>query len=967
MLSNSRLQTAVRLCLGIGAGALAVGYAPGAAAQDADGADETLEEIITTGTRIKRADLDSASPITVLTRQDIIAAGITDVGSLIQKMPSMAGTPLGTTVNNGNTNTGTVQIDLRGMGPSRTVTLVNGRRTVDGGDYTTIPSTMIERVEILKDGASAIYGADAVSGVVNIITRTDFEGVELEAQQSAWFDTNSGEQTTISMIAGKNFGDGHFVAGIEFVDQQEIFQRDTPWGYMQSSYYIFEPGCEALGGTTTECDFFGSSRIPESRISFTTPGGLETTTPDDPDDGSLTSAIFMIESPGAVMTPYDSRTYNYAPVNYMQTPYDRLNVFAEGSFEVSDNVTFRATIRTSDRTSDAELAPLPYDTNIYPSYAGTFNGAAYLGVSEDNYYVQQGIDAYNAANGTAFGYEPVTNVRRRMVEIPRHYEVDMAQWQTVMSFEGIVNDMDWEVYYNRGKRTISTYQTGQFSGVRLTGALGPSADLDGDGNPECYTDITDASTLIVGCVPMNFWAGEGAVTQDMLDYVAVTRNDTRQTEQEIAGASITGSAFELPGGELGWAAGFGYWGQKFVFTPDSAAAIGAITGGTGTGTDGTLYSKAVFAEVYAPVFDNGTQSLSLKAGLRYDDYNTFGGDATWQFGAEFAATETFKLRATAGTAFRAPSISELFGGLGRSAPTYADPCDPADFQDSWTGDGTSIAPGCARSAFRTDTQVTSFVGGNENLTPETADTVTAGFVFTPQIGDGSLSLTVDYWKIEMEDAINALGVRYILDQCYVQQNAVECAKIERRDDIDFTIRQILDSQVNVAANTGEGVDTEIRYSFGTNVGEFELALLWSHMLERSRVPKPGDPVDDQLGKHVDFTTCDTCGTFAEDKMNFSARYNRGDLTVSYLAEFIGSINADAQYIDYNYKIDSQLYHDIVLDYSFDNMGTTRVTLGVTNLTNEPPPFIDQGFNASTDPITYRVFGRGWFLRLSQTF
>lgn len=963
MFSDNRLRTAVRLGLGMGAGALALGYSPGALAQDSSEADEVLEEIITTGTRIKRADLDSASPVTVLDRQDIMAQGITDVGSIIQRMPSMAGTPLGTTTNNGNNSTGLVQVDLRGMGTTRTVMLVNGQRTVDGGDYTTIPSTMIERVEILKDGASAVYGADAVAGVVNIITRTDFEGVEVEAQTSAWFDTDNGEQNTISLIAGKNFGDGHFVFGAEYVNQQEAFQRDVPWGYMQSSYYIFDPGCEARGGTSTACDFFGSSRIPESRSQFTLggPGSLSTHT-------GGTSAIYMIENPGETFSEYDGRTYNYAPVNYMQTPYDRLNYFGEGSFEVSDTIMFRAMVRGMDRTTEQELAPLPYDSNIYPSYSGSFNGSAYNGVSENQYWLKQQIDAFNAANGTAYGYEPVTNIRRRMVETPRHYEQDVAQWDAIFSFEGTTGGLDWELFYNRGKRTVGTYQTGQFSGVRLTGALGPSADLDGDGNPECYTDPNyDPSSLIVGCVPMNFWAGDGQVTDEMINYVEVKRNDTRISEQEILGFSVTGSAFDLPGGELGWAAGLGYWGQSYVYTPDSAAAIGAITGGTGTGTDGTLYNSNAFVELYAPFFDNGSQSVAAKAGFRYDDYNVFGSDTTWQLGLEVGIVDSLKFRATAGTAFRAPSISELFGGLGRSAPTYSDPCDVNDYQDNYGGNGTNIAPGCPREAVRTDTQTTSFVGGNPLLEPETADTFTAGFVFTPDVGDGSLSVTVDYWEIDMEDAINSLGVRYILDQCYIEQNNAECAKISRRDDVDFTIRQILDNQQNVAANYGEGVDAEIRYSFGTDIGEFDLALLWAHLLERSRVPLPGDPVDDQTGLHVDRTACDTCGTYAEDKFNFSARWNTGDLTVSYLAEYIGGIEADAQYIDYRYSIDAQLYHDLVVDYTLDNFGTTRITAGVTNISDEPPPFIDQGFNASTDPNTYRVFGRGWFLRLTQSF
>ena len=190
MSAKSKLQSAVNLALGMSAGAFALSVAPSALAQDASNqeqdADAVVEEIIVTGSRIRRADIDSASPVTILSREDIIAAGITDVGNLIQSMPSMSGSPIGTTTNNGGN--GSVQIDLRGMGVNRTLTLVNGQRVVDGGDYQAIPSTMIERVEILKDGASAVYGADAVSGVVNIITRRDFEGIEVSIQTADWFE-----------------------------------------------------------------------------------------------------------------------------------------------------------------------------------------------------------------------------------------------------------------------------------------------------------------------------------------------------------------------------------------------------------------------------------------------------------------------------------------------------------------------------------------------------------------------------------------------------------------------------------------------------------------------------------------------------------------------------------------------------------------------------------------------------------
>jgi outer membrane receptor protein involved in Fe transport len=963
MSKNTKLQSAVRVALGLSAGTLAFGISPGALAQQ--DVSEAIEEIIVTGTRIKRADLDTASPVTVLDREDIMAQGITDVGNLIQRMPSMSGTPLGTTTNNGNTNEGRVQIDLRGMGAERTVTLINGKRTVDQGDYTTIPAIMIDRVEILKDGASAVYGADAVAGVVNIITRTDFEGVNIDLQTANWFDTDNGVQNSFAFIAGTTFDRGNFIFGAEYIDQEEAFQRDTPWDWFQGQYYIYAypdatvaHGCEV--DPANQCYFIGSSRIPESRLDFMDQSGAFA--------AQAGTNLFLIPQPGAVMEAHDGRTYNFAPVNYIQTPYKRTNFFGEGAFEVSDNLRFTASFRGNNRRSDQELAPLPYDApNLDPGFNGVFNGTPYTGVSDQNFYLRQAVDAYNAANGTTLPYEPLKNVRRRMVETPRHFSQDLTQYQAVMGFDGTVNELDWDVFYNRGYRSMSNLDLGQFSGVRLTNALGPSADLDADGTPECYGDITDPTSIVTGCVPLNMFGGEGTVTQDMLDYVGVQLVDARVSEQEIVGGSITGSAFELPGGDLGWAAGFGYRADRFRYSPDSAKVLGAATGGTGIGTDGSLYSTALFGEVYAPVFDNGTQSLALKGGVRYDDYNLFGDDTNWMFGIEFQALDSLKLRATAGTAFRAPTIEELFDGLQDSAPTYADPCDPGKYQANYGGDGTNIAPGCSAAAFQTDTQVKSKEGGNALLQPESADTFTAGFVWTPEIGDSDVSITVDWWSVDLEEAISTFGVQFTLDQCYIEQVQASCDLITRRNDTDFTIAQIIDSNVNVATSKGSGVDTEIRWAFETDFGDFDTALLWAHLLERRRVAFPGAPESILEGTHFLNSTSDDGGTYSENKVNFSVHWYRGDWSIGYLAEFIDGITAEASFTDYTQSIDSLLYHDLVVDYEFQQFGNTRLTAGITNLTDEEPPFIDRGFNSSTDPNTYRMFGIGWFFRVSQTF
>ncbi len=1003
MFSNTNnLRTAVRLGLGIGASALAVGLAPNAMAQDVN-ADEPIEEIITTGSRIKRADLDSASPVTVISREVLLAQGITDVGNLLQSMPSMSGSPIGTTTNNGGN--GSVQIDLRGMGVDRTLTLINGKRSVDGGDYQTIPANMIERVEILKDGASAVYGADAVAGVVNIITRRDFEGLEFTLQNADFFDMDNGEQNSIGVIAGKTFEGGNIVFGAEFVDQSQAFQSDAPWDYFQNSFYIYPEGCEAQiaapydGTATGGCYPIGSSRIPESRLSFFSvrdinDNGTPTNTADDfPNPGDHAgNGLFLVGTaatqPYTVGTiiPHDGRTYNYAPVNFIQTPYERTNVFVETNFELTDTVRFNAQVRGNFRESKQELAPMPF-TGGDPMHDGFFVNpttgvnTAFTGVSQDNYYLVQAITAHNANPANAanqLAFEPLVNPRRRMIETNRTFTQNITQIQAVVGLEGTFNDMDWEVSYNRGYRSRTDVDAGQFSGARLHNALGPSADLDGNGQPECYTDVTDPNTLITGCVPLNMFGGgvvdpvtsqpvTTTMTQDMIDYVSVDLIDHFTSTMDTASASISGSAFDMPGGEMGWAVGLGYWGQTFSGQPDSGKQSGAVTGNVGAGTNGSLYNTSVFAEVLLPAFDNGTQSLDLKGGARFDEWNAFDGEATWQFGIEFQAIESLKFRATAGTIFRAPTISDLFGGIVDNFPQFTDPCSAANIATS---------PGCTQIAPVTDSQVNTQVGGNPAIIPETGETFTAGLVWSPEFGDSDTTVTVDYWTVDIEDGISSLGVDKILTDCYVSQIASACNLVTRG--ADFSLASVFDTSLNVAEQGAQGIDTEVRWAIDSNIGSWSAAVLWSHLLERTKTGVPGEAEVDLSGRYTD-PTAEDGGAYAVDKFNYSLQWSRNNLSVGYLGEYVSGLAADTfcncfagNAVDANgnpvyiQNVPHVLYHDVVVNYTFEQTGT-NIAAGFTNITDEEPPFIEVGFNATTDPATYRLFGRGYYVRLTQSF
>lgn len=964
-----------------------------------EAADAAMEEVIVTGSRIKRADLEGASPVTVLTREEMQLTGMVDVGDLLQRMPSMSGSPIGTTTNNGGN--GDVNINLRGLGAIRTLTLINGKRTVDGGDFQTIPATLIERVEILKDGASAVYGADAVAGVVNIITRQDFEGMDLSYQTADFFDMDSGAQDTYSFIAGKNFDGGNFTFGAEYVSQEAAYQSDAPWDYFQNSYFIYPAGCESnvtapyTGYAGGGCYVAGSSRIPESRLksselaqrfySDLTPrlydpvNNVLNRNRDPADDllfvlanGVPTfSNPFIYMNEGAGIVDFDGRTYNYAPVNFIQTPYERSNFFAAINYDLTDSIKLNADVRYSKRRSEQELAPQPYNSPSDPAYMGTYIpqdpitgfalrehqivnslgdtvwaytgdqglgrpvSIAYSGISPDNYYNTLGL--------------PIIDARRRMVETTRSFEQDVSQLQVNLALSGELNEISWDVFYNKGYRDQKDGDFGQFSGARLANAMGPSADLiDLDGIPECYTNIADASTLIEGCVPMNFFGGPGALTQEMIDYVSVDLVDTRTSVQDQGGFSIAGGGFELPGGEMGWAAGYEYRKEQYTYLPDSGKQTGAVTGNTGAGTRGGYQSDSFFGELFLPVWGNGTQSVDITLGLRSDDFDTFGSDTTFQAGVEVQVLEALKLRATVGEVFRAPSISESYAGEVDSFPQYTDPCDSRGV----------LAPGCTGSTVPTDSQVLSRVGGNPDLVPETGDTSTIGVVWTPKFGFGDLSLTVDYWETDLEDMIDTLGVSYILNDCYVDLNASSCSLIYRRT--DYSIDHIVDINRNTAKASARGIDTEVRFGWETGFGNFEASLLWAKLLERERRAFPGDGVEELEGTYKG-------SAYAEDKINYSLTWNRGDLTVGYLGEYISELDGEVTFADYlpagyKQKIDSQLYHDIVVNYNIPDIGL-EVAAGITNVTDEEPPYIDFGFNASTDPSTYRLFGQGYYLRL----
>ena len=293
-----------------------------------------------------------------------------------------------------------------------------------------------------------------------------------------------------------------------------------------------------------------------------------------------------------------------------------------------------------------------------------------------------------------------------------------------------------------------------------------------------------------------------------------------------------------------------------------------------------------------------------------------------------------------------------------SAPTYQDPCIP----DA----GDPLPPGCAQIGEQTDSQLPARVGGNPLLNPETGDTLTVGAVWQPSFADG-LSVTVDYWKTDIEDGISSLGAQYILEDCYVREVSSSCDLITRTP--SYNISELLDLPLNVAEQGASGVDTEIRYNFDTSFGQFDASFLWGYLIERTKRQSQISPTEGLDGRFTDDTVEDG-GGYPRNKINYGLRWSREGLSVGYYGEYIHDLLSDESPalptgLDYTYNVDSIIYHDIVGSYDF-GQGTT-LGAGITNITDEEPPFVAPGFNGATSPETYRMLGMGWYLRLSHEF
>ncbi|MGN6058400.1 MAG: TonB-dependent receptor plug domain-containing protein [Sphingomicrobium sp.] len=809
------------------------------------------QEIIITGTRIPQPNLTSASPVTVLSAQEVKLQGTTRTEDLINSLPQ-AFAAQGSNVSNGATGTATV--NLRGLGPARTLVLVNGKRLqpgspVAGGDVPDInfvPSALIKRVDVLTGGASSVYGADAVAGVVNFIMDTNYRGFRIDGQASVFqhdnraganilnpnndlgfrpprgMSTNGGSQD-IAGVFGAGFDDnrGSIVAYATYRNQGSVLQATRDYSFCS---FGANPAYTSAGS-----DFYcgGSSTDALGRFRFFSPvvGTVS---------GSRKSHTLGPNAPNGSGTFVPGfALFNFAPYNYFQRPDERYTFGTFAEYEISPGAKpYLEAMFMHDHT-DAQIAPSGDfgNTTFINCDNALMSPSQLAAVCKNGNFIGQSITT--DSNGVVTGItgtptvftDPTTGatfnrahfqINRRNVEGGgRDDDLEHTDYRIVLGMRGdLLRGLSYDAYYQYGtSRRAETYFN-DFSVTRLNRAIDVVANPAGPngvagvpvGAPVCRSALGGAAAIDPNCVPWNVFA-QGAVTPAALNYLQTPGFQRGNVSEQIADANFT---FE--GGEYGlqtpWAdrgiginVGGEYRKESLKFATDVEFSTGDLAGqgGPTLPTAGTFDVKELFTEIQVPIISHSfIEDFTITGGYRYSKYNIRGGSSpstdTYKISAELAPIRDIRFRASYNRAVRAPNIIELFFPAGLGLSVGVDFC--AGAHNGFTTAqclntfGNAIANGSFTVASATAllnaggidanpaNQYGTLFSGNANLTPEKADTYTAGVVIQPRWVPG-LALTVDYFNIKVKNLISPLSFNGVLATCALTANPALCGLINR--------------------------------------------------------------------------------------------------------------------------------------------------------------------------------------------
>ncbi|PPU09078.1 TonB-dependent receptor domain-containing protein [Xanthomonas arboricola] len=945
---SNKLRDAVVLALVVGVGGTGT-----AIAQEAG--TTNLDKIEVTGSRIKRADVETSQPVFSMSRQQIESQGLTSIGDVIQNISS-GGSALNSNVNNGGN--GETRVNLRNLGSNRTLVLVNGRRWVGGTglggavDLNTIPTAAVERIEVLKDGASTIYGSDAISGVVNIILRQNFDGAEANAYFGQ-YDKGDGSRESYDFTIGSTGDRWHATLGVGYVKEEPVWAGDREI----SSVPVFG----AVAGTGN------STTIPGGRFGIFGPTGTSAT--GTPTFGATrfngTPGFSITNDGGTTSRNYTAAdSYNFAPANYLVTPQERKSVFADAGLSITDNVRFKTTVTYNERESSQILAPMP--VVLGRSAPGT-NGADIV-ISANNIYNNTGRD--------------IDYIQYRAEETGgRIFTQNVKTFGFSGAFEGDFEVgqrfFNWEAGMFYGKNDQTDRTTGLFNISALRNALGPSF-VDAGGVARCGT----AASTIDGCVPMNMLSGPGSLTPEMLGYAGFNAHDLYGYEQKTYFGNIGGELFDLQGGAFAFPFGAEHREESGFDDPDALINSGDTTGNARTATNGGYKLDEAYLELAVPLLADlpGAQLLDFSLATRYSDYSNFGDTTNSKFGFRWKPITDLMIRGNWSQGFRAPSINELFQGVSDTFEDVRDPC-AGSFSDGSVNGTRPGSCGAVPAYAQANPQVRTATGGNPNLQPETSTSKTLGFVFSPSWVTG-LDISLDWWNIEIEDAIDTQTVQETLDSCYLAGIANACSLIQREPTGE--VSNLLAVPNNIAKIEAEGYDLTVGYRLpDTAWGSF--SVVWdSTYMSKFVVEKPLQDPETRVGLYRGGSARDNNWRIRSNLMlNWELGDVGGSASMRYYSSQVENCTGANVATPANVAllcsdpdrvtaagaaprnhVPSVTYTDLAAYWKAP--WNARVTVGVNNAFDRDPPQAATAFANSFDS-QYEIPGRFYYMRYTQKF
>lgn len=959
-----------------------VAVAMPAAAQAQQSEEATsVSDIIVTGSRIARRDAVAESPILTVQQEDITHSGATTVEHYLNTLPQITA-GLSSQSNNPSSN-GRAFIDLRGLGSGRNLVLIDGRRPMGSTaagtvDTNTIPAALIERVEIISGGAASTYGADAVSGVVNFILRDSFEGIQLDSQYRLT-EQGDGQEWSTDITFGGDFADGkgNAVFNAGYFNREDMYKDARDWaGQASSTTATFPGGSAGMIGTNApsqaavDAIFGGPNRCANNGgwagFGFNPDGSLFCT-------GLSTSSVYNMygytgpESAIATNFAPNIFSYNFEPDNILVLPMERWNLFTRVNYEINEQFKPYVQAMYTNYNALQELAPTPA------------SGSTGWNVPVTNPFIGSQLAAVLAArpDPTApFAFSKRFNDLGGRTGYNTH-----DVWQATLGTKGKLARTDtwqYDIYASFGRSVQNEIQGGNVRRDRVQTLLNSPT-------------VAAMSTASSGACPngLNLF-GSGAIDPTCAAWISLEAKNLTVLEQSVVEAVVNGDLFELPAGPLQGAFGMSYRELDFDFKPDGGLQPGLVAGfNQALPVSGFLNWTDLFAELLVPIVKDVAfaKDMSLSLGYRVSDNSNAGSSESWKANLEWEVNDWLRIRGGMQTAIRSPSISELFSPQTNNFPAFdrADPCDVRQPTTALFGrngpDAAKVAALCTTqaavaggSSFTWSGQANAISGGNPDLSPETSESWTAGFVARSPFNTGgwmdSLYLSVDYWSISLEDVIAAPGAAVAVQRCFNRDNANptfdpnnEWCQLFTRNQANGGVENLKLLSRNQAMTETSGVDIAFNASFDTeSAGTFGVNVLSTWVEKYTSQLSSVDPMYDYVGTIGTGTGSATpewrhtvSGNWALDPFSLT-------VTARYIDEMVHSATVTG---GSGTGPDSVWYWD--LRGSWDINDTLSLRAGVNNLLDEDPQLYSPNIQSNTDPSTYDVLGRRYFVGLTARF